>query len=45
VLPGSEDVLLGVIPMEDMDLMVDPKHQEVVGVHGDEALFILKGMR
>jgi predicted aspartyl protease len=31
-------VLLGAIPMEGMDLMVDPKNQRLVGVHGDEQL-------
>ena len=35
VLPGAESVLLGVIPLEGMDLMINPKTQELVGVHGD----------
>ena len=38
VLPGAERVLLGAIPLEDMDLMVDPIHQRLVGVHGDQPL-------
>ena len=38
VLPGAERVLLGAIPLEDMDLMVDPIHQRLVGVHGDKPL-------
>ena len=29
VLPGESEVLLGAIPMEDMDLVVDPKSQTV----------------
>jgi clan AA aspartic protease len=29
VLPGDCDVLLGAIPMEDMDLIIDPKSQTV----------------
>jgi len=36
VMPEGK-TLLGVIPLEFMDLMVDPVHQELVGVHGDEA--------
>ena len=35
VLPGDDDPLLGVIPLEDMDLMVDPRRKELKGVHGD----------
>ncbi|MBD0373084.1 MAG: clan AA aspartic protease [Pyrinomonadaceae bacterium] len=30
VLPGEEEVLLGSIPMEDMDVLVDPKQQRLV---------------
>jgi clan AA aspartic protease len=41
VLPDSNNVLLGAIPMEDMDLIVSPKKQEVVGAHGDEAMAII----
>ena len=36
VIPGAEKILLGAIPLEDMDLMVSPATQEVVGVHGDK---------
>ena len=35
VLSGAESVLLGAIPLEGMDLMINPKTQELVGVHGD----------
>jgi clan AA aspartic protease len=35
VLPGEDETLLGVIPLEDMDLIVDPKRQELIGAHGD----------
>ena len=38
VIPGAEIILLGVIPLEDLDLMVNPISQELVGVHGDEWL-------
>jgi clan AA aspartic protease len=37
VLPGETDeVLLGVYPLEEMDLMVDVVNQRLTGVHGDE---------
>ena len=39
VIPGAEAILLGAIPLEGMDLMVDPVHQELVGIHGDEIEF------
>jgi clan AA aspartic protease len=35
VLPNEEDVLLGVIPLEEMDLMVDLANRKLVGIHGD----------
>ena len=37
VLPGADEVLLGAIPMEGMDLTINPK-RGLVGVHGDEML-------
>lgn len=30
VLPGNSEVLLGSIPMEDMDVLIDPKQQKLV---------------
>jgi clan AA aspartic protease len=36
VVPGAKKVLLGAIPLESMDLMVNPVTQEVVGAHGEE---------
>ena len=39
--PRVETVLLGAIPLEGMDLMVNPKTQEVVGVHGDVAQLMI----
>jgi len=36
VIPGLKRPLLGVIPLEEMDLMVNPVTQELVGAHGDE---------
>jgi hypothetical protein len=35
-MPGSKKILLGAIPLEDMDLMVDPVNQKLTGVHGDK---------
>jgi clan AA aspartic protease len=40
VIPGAETVLLGVIPLEGMDLMVNPVRQELVGVHGDSVEYM-----
>jgi len=41
VVPGAEVVLLGVIPLEAMDLMVNPTTQELVGAHGDEVEYMI----
>jgi clan AA aspartic protease len=41
VMPNLNQVLLGAIPMEDMDLIVNPAKQELVGAHGDEIVGIL----
>lgn len=30
VLPGDSEILLGAIPMEDMDVVVDPKQQKLI---------------
>jgi clan AA aspartic protease len=30
VLPGNTNVLLGAIPMEDMDVLVDPRNQRLI---------------
>jgi hypothetical protein len=42
VIPGERDVLLGVLPLEGMDLMVHPLKQEVTGAHGDEVRIVVK---
>jgi clan AA aspartic protease len=39
MLPQGK-TLLGVIPLEFMDLIVDPIRQELVGANGDEALLM-----
>jgi hypothetical protein len=41
VIPKECSVLLGAIPMEGRDIMVDPKSQRLVGIHGDEQIGIL----
>ena len=38
VIPGAQSVLFGAIPMEAMDLAVNPVTQEVIGAHGDEVM-------
>ena len=44
VVPGANEVLFGALPMEGMDLIVHPRKEEVVGAHGDTALYTLKGV-
>jgi len=34
VLPGSDEILLGVIPLEEMDVIIDPLSEQLV-VHPD----------
>jgi clan AA aspartic protease len=41
VIPNLPTVLLGVVPLEDMDLIVDPVRQELAGAHGDEVLHFI----
>ena len=41
VLPDTAEILLGAIPLEDMDLIIDPARQELTGAHGDEAVSII----
>jgi predicted aspartyl protease len=36
------EVLLGAIPLEDMDLMVNPVDRKLVGIHGDEVVYLVK---
>ena len=42
VVPGAREVLLGAIPLEDLDLVVDPVRQALTGAHGDEVLCMVK---
>jgi clan AA aspartic protease len=41
LLPDEEDVLLGAIPLEGLDLMIHPLRQEVIGAHGDKVRFVV----
>jgi len=36
VIPGAKDILLGALPLEGMDLIVDPLRENLIGAHGDE---------
>jgi len=45
VVPGADEILFGALPMEGMDLIVHPRKEEVVGAHGDTALYSLKKVR
>ena len=42
VLPNTSEVLLGAIPLEGMDLIVNPLSQELVGAHGEDILHKIK---
>jgi len=35
MVQDADEVLLGCIPLEDMDLIVDPKNERLIGRHGD----------
>jgi predicted aspartyl protease len=41
VVPNAKDLLLGALPLEGIDLMVDPVNEQLVGVHGDQPLHVL----
>jgi clan AA aspartic protease len=41
VVPNGKEILLGALPLEAMDLMVDPVNEQLVGVHGDQELHVL----
>jgi clan AA aspartic protease len=42
VIPGADNILLGAIPLEDMDLIVDPQRRQLVGAHGNEVVCLIK---
>jgi clan AA aspartic protease len=41
VIPGANKILLGAIPLEDMDLIIDPQRQKLTGAHGDEVVCLV----
>ncbi|MDR3301288.1 MAG: aspartyl protease family protein [Spirochaetaceae bacterium] len=42
VLANETEVLLVALPLEGMDVLVDPKHERLIGAHGDKTLRIVK---
>ncbi|MDR3325554.1 MAG: retroviral-like aspartic protease family protein [Spirochaetaceae bacterium] len=42
VLPDETEVLFGALPLEGMDVLVDPKHERLIGAHGDKPMRIVK---
>ncbi len=47
VLPGNSEPLLGAVPLEEMDLIIHPKKQELMTnpEHGENGLWKLKGYK
>jgi clan AA aspartic protease len=41
VIPDAVDVLLGALPLEGLDLIVDPVNQRLAGAHGNRRIHIL----
>ena len=41
VIASAKDVLLGALPLEGMDLIVDPVHGKLAGAHGDQPMHVL----
>jgi clan AA aspartic protease len=41
ILPDADDILLGAIPLEAMDLTINPR-RELVGAHGDQIVHKVK---
>jgi clan AA aspartic protease len=42
VLPDENEVLLGAYPLEGMDLIINPRREEVTGAHGDKISYMVK---
>jgi clan AA aspartic protease len=45
VIPNAPDILLGAIPLEGMDLYVDPVNKQLAGVHGDTPVYLVYMVR
>jgi clan AA aspartic protease len=41
LVPNANEILLGAIPLGAMDLIINPAKQELIGAHGDRAVFKL----
>jgi clan AA aspartic protease len=41
VLPHADEILLGAIPLEALDLVIHPLKEELVGAHGDQPLLLI----
>ena len=41
VVADAKEVLLGALPLEGMDLIVDPVRGQLTGAHGDQPLHVL----
>jgi len=41
VVAEAKEVLLGALPLEGMDLIVDPVNKKLAGAHGDQAVHML----
>ena len=41
VVESATDILMGVLPLEGMDLMVDTVNQRLVGAHGDRQMCLV----
>ena len=41
VIAEAQDILLGALPLEAMDLIVDPVRKKLAGAHGDQPLHVL----
>ena len=42
VVPSADENLLGAIPLEAMDLTINPRTQELAGTHGDQIIHSVK---
>lgn len=41
VIANAKKVLLGALPLEGMDLIVDPVRQTLAGAHGEQAMYYI----
>jgi clan AA aspartic protease len=45
VLPDAQDILLGAIQLEAMDLIINPREEKVEGAHGDQVMHLILSCR